>query len=144
MSKKKWNDKQAKLEITGRDVEPQSYIMTFNNCRWECLGKETEVIESNKRSEYENDPLVKTVRYYLDQIERESPDSPVVWEVSPSDLLDFVEQQYGRTEMDSTNKLGSKMRGYEQMFKNNDGITLSKGHKKSGNIYVFTRPRKRP
>ena len=144
MSKKKWNDEQAKLELTGRDVEPQSYIMVFNNHRWECLGKEREVIESKERTDYDSHPLVKTVRYYLDKIERESQDSPVAWEVSPSDLLGFIEQQYGKTEMDSTNKLGAKLRGYEQMFKDNDGITLSKDHKNSGNVYIFTRPRKRP
>ena len=144
MSKKKWNDEQAKLELTGRDVEPQSYIMVFNNHRWECLGKEREVIESKERTDYDSNPLVKTVRYYLDKIERESQDSPVAWEVSPSDLLGFIEQQYGKTEMDSTNKLGAKLRGYEKMFKDNDGITLSKDHKNSGNVYIFTRPRKRP
>lgn len=144
MSKKKWNDEQAKLELTGRDVEPQSYIMVFNNHRWECLGKEREVIESKERTDYDSNPLVKTVRYYLDKIERESQDSPVAWEVSPSDLLGFIEQQYGKTEMDSTNKLGAKLRGYEKMFKDNDGIALSKDHKNSGNVYIFTRPRKRP
>ena len=88
--------------------------------------------------------MVKTLRYYLDKIERESPDGPVEWEVGPPDLLGFVEQQYGRTELDSTNKLGAKMRNYEQMLKNNDSITFEKTHKKGGNVYIFSRPRKRP
>ncbi len=141
MSKKKWNDKQAKLEITGRDVEPQSYIMTFNNYRWECLGKEVEVIESNEEAEYNNDPLIKTIRYYLSQAVIETLDDPVVWEVSPSDLLDLVEQMYGKTDINKPEKIGARLRKYNDQLTDIDEIKVEKKHSRGGTTYAFTRPR---
>ena len=143
MSKKKWDDDQAKLEITGRDISKQTYMMAFNNftCRWENLGTEKEVREDAEETSYNNDPLVKTIKFYLDQAKAETQDDPVVWKVSTSDLADIA-VSFGADKEESSLKVGMRLAAVKKLLEAKDGITCGKGHTKDGNVNVFSRKRK--
>ena len=66
--KQKREDTNATLHITGRDVAPINDLVTFNNevWRWERIGDAAQIAEENERTEFENNPIVKTVRYALE------------------------------------------------------------------------------
>src|SRR5690606_38705757 len=53
---KKRNTEDAILSITGRDVEEQELAVHFNkvNCRWEMLGKASQVADSAQKNEILN------------------------------------------------------------------------------------------
>lgn len=149
MSKKKWDDAEAKLEITGRDVKPQTYVMSFNNVtyRWEKLGREQEVRESKEEESYRLDPVVKTIKYHLDEIEEETEDGPVVWKVSASDLITFVKsfsaENYLDYEEDTATKIGMKLSGMEPLLEKIDGIRHTTARSSKGTLQVFSRQRRK-
>ena len=139
MSKTKWNDDQAKLELTGRDVEPQSYIMVFRNYRWECLGKEREVRESEEQDSYSRDPVVNTILEQLRFVEASTEDDPAEWIVTNSDLLKYVNSNGAG--FNTTNKLAYHLVKLEPFLASKDGITFSKRHYSNGDFNVFSRYR---
>ena len=141
MSKKKWDDDQAKLEITGRDINKQTYMMTFNEVsyRWENLGSEKEVRESEEDRQYMNDPIVKTVKAYLGKLGKETEDDPITWNVNAQDLYDFCLQRCGTAGegIDNTKKLGHRVNKLIPLLAQKDNIELKKEHDRSGSYYSF-------
>lgn len=145
MSKKKWDDDEAKLELTGRDINKQTYMMTFNQIsyRWENLGSEKQVKESEADRMYNEDPVVKTIKYYLDLVEEETDEDPVVWNATAKELYDNCLQLYHTAGegTDSKQKLGIRVNALAETLQRRDDIVVSKGHDRSGNYYIFTRDR---
>ena len=139
MSKNKWNDDEAKLELTGRDIEPQSYIMRFSDYRWTYVGKEREVREHEEEASYTKDPVVRSVREQLDIISRMTDADPVVWEVSNSDLLQYASSNGAG--FNTTNKLSYHLAKITPLLQAKDGVTISKRHTNNGDVNVFTRYR---
>ena len=148
MTKKKWDDQEAKLEITGRDVKTQTYVMTFNEMshRWEKLGREQEVREGKEEEAYRTSPLTKTIKYYLDEIESETTDNPVVWKVTVSDLISCVKsfstEFHLDYEEDTSIRMGMKISSIEPLLEKIDGIKHSGSRSSKGHLHVFSRPRK--
>jgi hypothetical protein len=84
--KKKRADKEATLSITGRDVEERDVIIEWGGkgaWRWTMTGNAEEMKEKRAGEEYENDPLVKTVKLLMKE-------NPYGWQGTPSDLLRAV------------------------------------------------------
>ena len=50
--------------MTGRDIRDDEIIIQFNeqNCIWEVVGSAEEEEEKRKQREYENNPIVQTIR----------------------------------------------------------------------------------
>ena len=142
MSKKKWDDDQAKLELTGRDIEKQSYMMVFNQAsyRWENLGTEKEVRESNAEQEYRNDFVVKTIKYYLAKAEKETTADPVEWAVTPSELIDAVKDRYPSYQEETPIKMGKHLERIQDQL-NLDGVYIGKKHLKNKDMKVFSMDR---
>lgn len=69
MSRDKRDDVSTKLSIVGRDVEPQDFQIQFNKdiCRWHMLGTNDEVEEKKAIEEYNNNPLVLTIKKIMSQ-----------------------------------------------------------------------------
>lgn len=63
------NDKEAVLHITGRDVEQADIVIRFNKStwKWEPVGEAAQVAEERARAEYEQSPIVKTIKKLLEQ-----------------------------------------------------------------------------
>lgn len=62
--KKMMTDKNASLHSTGRDIIGGDLVIWFNEqeCVWEVVGSAEEEAEKRKQREYENNPIVQTIR----------------------------------------------------------------------------------
>ena len=69
LARSKRSDPRTTLSLTGRDVEEQELILTFDKarCRWQVLGDADEVEAQDERAAYDADPLVVTIRHQLDE-----------------------------------------------------------------------------
>ncbi len=69
ITKDKRADDTATLHITGRDIPQTSTVIRFSKdaWAWEVLGDADLLAEQQARSEYENSPIVFTIRALLDQ-----------------------------------------------------------------------------
>ncbi len=83
IDKKSRKDRNATLYITGRDVKDNNIVMHFNQntFRWEVVGSADEIEEKEKRQQYEDSLVVKTIKTLL----KESPNNR--WRGKVSQLL---------------------------------------------------------
>lgn len=66
--KKERKDENATLSVTGRTVQENEYTIHFDKplCKWEMLGNAEEIAEANRRKEYDESPIVKTIKKLVD------------------------------------------------------------------------------
>ena len=148
IAKKKWEDDDAKLKVTGRDFEGKTYAIHFNRVtsRWENLGEEKTVRENEEDLMYNTDPFVKAIRDNLDRIASETkssddPDEKIVWVVSLKDLVDIVQLNYGGSPINNSKSLGNHLKKLEYRLKQKDGITFTASRESDGWSRSFSRPR---
>ena len=69
LARSKRSDPRTTLSLTGRDVEEQELVLTFDKarCRWQVLGDACEVEALDEQAAYDADPLVVTIRHKLDE-----------------------------------------------------------------------------
>ena len=79
--KKKRQDENAVLFMTGRDIRQQDVVVHFDETkyRWEMVGTAKEEERKRKKREYENNPIVKTVKDLLKQY-------PMGWKGTATDF----------------------------------------------------------
>lgn len=67
ISKKKRKEAFATLHVTGRDVQQNSIVMTFDsdNCHWNRQGTADEVAEKNARAVYFGSPIIRAIKLIL-------------------------------------------------------------------------------
>lgn len=65
--KEKREDKEATLAVTGRTIREASYKLSRKAVSWEMLGDAAAIEERRKRQEYEDNPIVNTIRKLVDQ-----------------------------------------------------------------------------
>ena len=147
ITKNKWNDNRAKLEITGRDIDAKTYVITFNQItnRWESLGEEKDIRESEEDQAYRSDPFIRTIIEKLDENEEElegllAQDEPITWEVSLQELFDIARSQYGSVPVSSNNALSRHLQKFAYQLEHRDKITFETKHSKRGNVKIFSRP----
>ena len=60
-------DDDASFILTGRDIEQQERVISFDKarCRWIMQGTAAEIAAQRKVQEYENSPIVQTLRMLL-------------------------------------------------------------------------------
>ena len=145
LTRSRRKDSLTTMDITGRDVREKTYVLKFNDnsCRWENLGEEKDVKEDGVLTEYNNDPIVKTVRYYLDMAEdtSEEEEDEVVWRVSATDLMNAITAFTGESGFDSAAALGRKVKALTEPFKTYDGITYTYDRTNKGRLHTFRRLR---
>ena len=75
LTKEKRGDSNATFSVVGRDVESSDTVLRFNKdtCYWENLGDADWFAEQQARQEYQESPLVKTIKKLVEQ-------SPEGWE----------------------------------------------------------------
>ena len=69
LAKEKRGDETATLSITGRDVEMQELVLSFDktSCLWQNLGDVDAFAEQQARQAYWDSPIVRTVKKLLEQ-----------------------------------------------------------------------------
>lgn len=110
MQKANRTDKETTLHITGRDVIADDSVIEFNkdSCRWECKGSVDEIEERRLTLEYENDPLVQTIKHYLE--------NSLIYEGTASDLFDACVDFTGTPPAASPNSLSKQIRATAKML----------------------------
>lgn len=116
MQKERRTDKETTLHITGRDVVADDTVIEFNkdSCRWECKGSVDEVEERRLTLEYENDPVVCTVKKLLE-------DAPI-WIGTASDLFAACIEITGTPPDKTPDSLGRRIRATAKMLFTRDQI----------------------
>lgn len=120
------------LHITGRDMESLKLKIRFNKktFQWEYVGTEDDVNAQRLLVEYEESPIVETIKKLVKQGEGH-------WEGSASDIVDaskfFKCQIY-----DDVRKVGSLINKYEGLFWAVDGFNYEYGKGTKGKRkYIF-------
>ncbi len=83
--KKKRQDENATMFMTGRDIKQQDIVVHFNESkyRWELVGSAEDEERKRKKREYENNPLVITIKEIL-------KNPPYAWKGTASDMLKAI------------------------------------------------------
>lgn len=135
LTREKRTDDQTTMNVTGRDVDGTELVLTFNKDmgRWVKLGNADEMAEQRAQREYDESPIVLTIRRLVD----ESPE----WKGTATALLDKGLEYTGQVLADSPRALSTKLSGLDTMLFNVDGIYHNKA--KNGNagyIHSFSKP----
>lgn len=129
--KKKRQDENAVLFMTGRDIRQQDVVVHFDGTkyRWEMVGTAEEEERKRKKREYENNPIVKTVKDLLKQY-------PMGWKGTATDLIKAVYDVTGSPCIYSTAALGKEITNIEtQLYY--DGIEHSMKRSGSSRVHYF-------
>lgn len=129
--KKKRKDENAVLFMTGRDIRQQDIMVHFNETkyRWDMVGTAEEEECKRKKREYENNPIVKTVKDLIKQY-------PMGWKGTATDLIKAVYDVTGSPCIYSTAALGKEIMNIEtQLYY--DGIEHSMKRSGSSRVHYF-------
>lgn len=129
--KKKRQDENAVLFMTGRDIRQQDIVVHFDETKyqWEMVGTAEEEERKRKKREYENNPIVKTVKDLLKQY-------PMGWKGTATDLIKAVYDVTGSPCIYSTAALGKEITNIEtQLYY--DGIEHSMKRSGSSRVHYF-------
>ena len=133
-------DVQTTMSITGRDVDSEELVLKFDKERgsWHNLGNADDVAEQTIRTEYENSPIVCTIRKLLSQ----NPDG---WCGSAQELMTAGTFIARKSIAGSPRELTSRLKELDCRLLNLDGIAHER--QKNGNgggkhrfYYVGTNP----
>jgi len=121
ITKAKRDDEEATLHITGRDVEQTDTVIRFDKTiwRWEPVGEAAQLAEERARAEYNQSPIVQTIKKLLEQ----SPERR--WDGTAKDLMEagkYIVRTYLAVD---NQKLGYAIRNLEKPLFDYDGIVHS-------------------
>lgn len=112
-------DQNATLHITGRDVAQAELVIGFDKDRswkWRTIGTADQINEQNARLEYENSPVVQTVRQLL----KESKDGQ--WSGTATELMNEGKRICKHPIAVTPQKLGYSIKKLDPMFQQYESI----------------------
>lgn len=120
------------LNITGRDMDSQKLKIRFNKktFQWEYIGTEEDIEAQRLVSEYEQSPVVETIRNLLKEHDGH-------WEGNASEIKEA--SKYRKYQIfDDVRKIGSLINKFEGLLWSNDGIVFEYDTKTRGKRkYIF-------
>lgn len=124
LSKEKREDVRATLNIISREMGDEKLVLEFDRglCRWKRVGTFEEQEQQRSRREYDDDPVVKTIKGLLSI-------SPAGIELKASELADFI-PQYGGVAMD-VRTIGLTINRHKANLFNYDKIVHHRGTTKN-------------
>ena len=129
MERQKRADTQAVLHITGRDVDMQDLLISFNknSCKWEYISSAEENAKQQEYETYRNDMLVMTIRGLITE--------EGIWEGSATEILEAG--FFGETE--NPHSIGKRITALEPLLMEYDGISHKafRSNGKRGHIFRF-------
>lgn len=129
--KEKREDKEATLAVTGRTLIESSYKLKRNGVKWENLGNAEVVEETRKRREYEQDPVVSTIRKLVQQGNGK-------WRGRVKEIISSSQYFKGCRIYGTSQKVGGQIKARIEDLQEYDGIyhsEISKGT--AASIHVF-------
>lgn len=134
LTKARKADATATLSVTGRDVESSDTVVEFDkdSCRWKPLGALEWVREQEALQEYQESPIVKTIKALLEQ-------NGGKWRGSMSDLMEAGRDIAGVNLAESPRSLTGKVKDLESRLFEHDGIahTRPKNGNSGGGPHIF-------
>ena len=127
LTKEKRGDSNATFSVVGRDVESSDTVLRFNKdtCYWENLGDADWFAEQQARQEYQESPIVKTIKKLLEQ-------TPEGWEGTAQQLLE-AGRFIARTSLANSPKaLSIKLKDMGNLLFDYDGIVYERKSNGSG------------
>lgn len=127
LTKDNGNDGQVTFNLTGRDVEAQELILSFDAAthRWQRQGTVAEVIERRQIEEYDQNPIVITLREILQQGDGE-------WTGSSKQLNELIGRYSGESLNMSSQGLAKAILELEPLLKERDCIQHTEKSNGSG------------
>jgi hypothetical protein len=112
------NSPQAKLYITGRDVEQDEIAIRFNGntCEWEYIGDADELEKREAKFEYQASPIVKTIKVLLNQSPKKQ------WTGIAKEILEAGEKIFHIPIATSSQKLSSELIKLRDLLYDQDKI----------------------
>ena len=126
LSKDSRKDVGAKFCMTGRDVEMQEYMIQFNNntFRWGMLGESENIKEMQKVEEYNNNPIILTIKKLLDQ-------NCEGWAGKATEIIN-ASKLFNTPIYDDSRIVGKKIASYQKMLYEQDNIIYEPANNGSG------------
>ncbi len=117
LTKEQRDAETAQLAMEGRDIEGGEIVLRFNKntCAWENLGDAERFAEQQARSDYENSPVVRTVK-------KLAADFPGGWSGTAGDLLEagrYIAHAHLAT---SPRELSNKLKEFDKLLLEYDNI----------------------
>ena len=133
IAKKKRMDDDAVLSMTGRDIQQSDLVIAFNKYDfvWEVRGTAEEITAKRERQEYENSPIVITIKELI----KRNPMGG--WKGSASELMKAVFDVTGKQLSESTTGVGKLISKYEYRL-HCDGID-HKASKSGSRAHTFSK-----
>ena len=129
LSRKKRSDEYTTLVTTGRDIDDKETILTLDKStfNWEVVGSAEDEMYRKAKEEYENDPVIKTIKGLLKQ-------HPSGWSGTSSELKVCIYDITGTLYSGSVETIGKTIRKYL------DRLAADKiDHKEArGKVHTFT------
>ena len=117
MTRNKRNDDTTLLSVTGRDVENSETVLRFDNYKWHVVGDAAQIAEEQARQEYEQSPIVQTVRKLVQHGE---------WSGTMKELMEAGKLIAHTYLAESTRALSAKITALERPLYEYDHITHSR------------------
>lgn len=134
LTKSTRNAETATLSVEGRDVESTEIVMKFNGktCKWANLGNADDLAEQQAKAEYQQSPVVRTIKKLLEQSPNEK------WSGSAKNLLEACPTTIGQS-LDLTPKaLGIMLQRLDMPLQKYDGIIHTRSsHGTGGGTHYF-------
>lgn len=127
LTKEKRGDSNATLSVVGRDVESSDTVLRFNKdtCYWENMGDADWFAEQQARQEYQESPIVRTIKKLLEQ-------SPEGWIGTAQQLLEAGRFISHTSLAPSPRDLSGKLKGLGKFLLDYDGIVYERKSNGSG------------
>ena len=129
------NAQNATLHITGRDVAQAELVIGFDkdhSWKWRTIGTADQINEQNARLEYDNNPVVQTVRQLL----KESKDGQ--WSGTATELMNEGKRICKHPIAVTPQKLGYSIKKLDPMFQQYESIVHeTTSHGNAGNKHHF-------
>ena len=130
--KKMITDKSASLHMTGRDVIGGDLVIQFNEpeCVWELVGSDKEEAEKRKQREYENNPIVQTIRSLC-------AIPPHSWSGTATEFLHCMKELTYTNANYSPATVGKAIKALEDDFLRYDHILHSEDRNSKEKVHTF-------
>ena len=131
--KKKRQDENAMMFMTGRDIRQKDIVVHFDETeyRWEMVGSAEEEERKRKKREYDNNPIVRTMKELVNK-------PPFVWRGTATDMMKSVFDVTGETFAGSSATLGKMISEIEtQLYY--DGIQHTTKRSGANRMHYFTK-----
>lgn len=126
-------DAEATISITGRTVESLDLKAVFDKdtCKWRLLGEATEYERQKQIAEYENNPIIATVKKLVSTNNGR-------WQGKISEMIS-ASKYFEKRIYDSPKTVSSKLKSLSFDLQLNDGISIdTKANGTAGKTYIFT------